>query len=60
MKLAVRASVLSLVFAGFVASAFTPKATAFTTAFSPTNHNMVISNAMPVPSCEPNQGCGVP
>jgi hypothetical protein len=60
MKLAVHASVLSLVFAGFVASAFTPKATAFTTAFTPANHSMVIANAMPVPSCTPDQGCGVP
>jgi hypothetical protein len=62
MKLVVRASVLSLVFAGFAASAFTPKATAFTAAFAPANHSMVVSNAMPVPSCNPGagEGCGMP
>jgi hypothetical protein len=60
MKLIIRASVLSLVFAGLAAGAFTQRATAFTTASTTPNYNLVISNRMPVPSCTPNQGCGIP
>jgi hypothetical protein len=53
MKLAVHASIFSLVFAGFVASAVTTKPTA------PTNesHSLVISRTMPVPNCPPDTGC---
>ncbi len=53
MKLLVHASIFSVVFAGFVASALTSKPTARITA----NHSLVISSAMPVPSCDPNTGC---
>jgi hypothetical protein len=53
MKLFVHASIFSVVFAGFVASAL---------AFNPTKpiqatHNLVISHSMPVPSCDPRTGC---
>jgi hypothetical protein len=55
MKLMVRVSVFGLVFAGAVASAFSSKVTVPTQA---THSNMVISNSMPVPACEPGQpGC---
>jgi hypothetical protein len=53
MKLIVNASIFSVVFAGFVASALTSKPTTPIHA----NHSLVISNAMPVPSCDPNTGC---
>ena len=53
MKLIVHASIFSVVFAGFVASALTSKPTTLIHA----NHSLVISNAMPVPSCDPNTGC---
>jgi len=53
MKLLVNASIFSVVFAGFVASALTIKSTAQ----FPSNHSLVISHAMPVPSCDPNTGC---
>jgi hypothetical protein len=53
MKLFVHASIFSIVFAGFVASALT---------FHPTDkihaqHSLVITNSMPVPSCDPRTGC---
>lgn len=53
MKLSIHATVFSVVFAGFMASAFTIK---------PTNHavethSLVISAAMPVPNCPPDTGC---
>jgi hypothetical protein len=53
MKLLVNASIFSVVFAGFVASAVTIKPTAQ----YPTNNSLVISQAMPVPSCDPATGC---
>ncbi len=49
MKLLVHASIFSVVFAGFVASALTTKVTAHVTA----NHSLVVSHAMPVPTCGP-------
>jgi hypothetical protein len=52
MKLLVHASIFSVVFAGFVASALTSKPTARIHA-----NSLVISSAMPVPSCDPNTGC---
>ena len=56
MKLFVHASIFSVVFAGFVASAVTTKPTAAI----PANHSLVVSHAMPVPNCPPNdQGCGI-
>ena len=53
MKLLVHASIFSVVFAGFVASALTTKVTAHVTA----NHSLVVSHAMPVPTCGPSTGC---
>ena len=56
MKILVRASIFSVVFAGFVASAFTTKPTTHVTA----NHSFVVSHAMPVPNCPPGDGgCGI-
>jgi hypothetical protein len=56
MKLFVHASIFSVVFAGFVASAVTIKSTDRVTA----NHSLVVSHAMPVPSCNPGEGgCGI-
>jgi hypothetical protein len=53
MKLAVHASIFSLVFAGFVASAVTTKNTT-----APGSHRtLVLSYAMPVPNCPPSTGC---
>ncbi len=53
MKLLVHASIFSVVFAGFVASALTTKVTAHV----PSSHSLVISHAMPVPNCGPSTGC---
>jgi hypothetical protein len=53
MKLLVHASIFSVVFAGFVASALTTKPTAPVTV----SHSLVLSNAMPVPTCPPSKGC---
>ena len=50
MKLMVRVSVFGLVFAGAVASAFTSNTTVSTPA---THNNIVVSNSMPMPVCEP-------
>jgi hypothetical protein len=55
MKLFVHASIFSVIFAGFVASALTTKHTASL----PANHSMVVSHAMPVPSCPPSTGCAL-
>jgi hypothetical protein len=55
MKLFVHASIFSVVFAGFVASALPSHHTSTAQA----KHNLVISNAMPVPSCDPGTGCVV-
>lgn len=56
MKLFVHASIFSIVFAGFVASAVTIKPTSHVTA----NHSLVVSHAMPVPNCPPGEGgCGL-
>ena len=56
MKLMIRISVVALVFAGAAASSFTPKTQ--TNAILPVAHNsMVISNRMPIPSCEPGSEC---
>jgi hypothetical protein len=53
MKLLVHASIFSVIFAGFVASAVTTKHTTS----MPANHSLMISHAMPVPSCPPSTGC---
>ncbi len=53
MKLLAHASVFSVLFAGFVASAVTIKPTTSV----PANHSLVVSNALPVPSCPPSKGC---
>ncbi|MGA3223408.1 MAG: hypothetical protein ABSC65_06575 [Acidobacteriaceae bacterium] len=53
MKLLVHASIFSVVFAGFVASALTTKVTPHV----PSNHSLVVSHAMPVPTCGPSTGC---
>lgn len=53
MKLAVHASIFSLIFAGFVASAVTTKHTSAVG----THRGLVISYAMPVPNCPPSTGC---
>jgi hypothetical protein len=53
MKLAVHASIFSVIFAGFVASSVTTKHTAAV----PANHSLVVSYAMPVPNCPPRTGC---
>jgi hypothetical protein len=50
MKLMVRVSVFGMVFAGAVASAFSSKTTVPALA---THNNMVVSNSMPMPVCEP-------
>jgi hypothetical protein len=55
MKLIVHASIFSVVFAGFVASAVTIKPTNSV----PANHSLVVSHAMPVPSCPPSTGCAL-
>ena len=56
MKLFVHASIFSVVFAGFVASAVTTKPTEHLTA----SHSLVVSHAMPVPNCPPGEGgCGL-
>ena len=56
MKLFVHASIFSVVFAGFVASAVTIKPTQHVTA----SHSLIVSLAMPVPSCNPGDGgCGL-
>lgn len=54
MKLFVHASIFSIVFAGFVASAVTTKPTDRVTA----RHSLVVSHAMPVPTCKPGD-CGL-
>jgi hypothetical protein len=57
MKLLVRVSVVTLVFAGALATNFTSKINA--SALS--SHNtMVISSAMPIPSCDPGSACAMP
>ena len=53
MKLLVHAATFSVIFAGFVASAVTTKHTNTI----PANHSLVVSRAMPVPSCHPKTGC---
>ncbi|MDT7817768.1 MAG: hypothetical protein QOJ42_7684 [Acidobacteriaceae bacterium] len=55
MKLFVHASIFSVVFAGFVASAVTTKSTDHVTA----SHSLVAApHAMPVPTCKPGD-CGL-
>jgi hypothetical protein len=55
MKLFVHASIFSVVFAGFVASAVTTKSTDHVTA----SHSFVAApHAMPVPTCKPGD-CGL-
>jgi len=53
MKLFVHASIFSVVFAGFVASAVTTKPTHVTA-----KHSLVVAHAMPVPTCRPGD-CGL-
>ncbi len=56
MKLMIRLSVVGLVLAGAAASAFTAKTPASSTAVA--SHNtLVISGAVPIPSCSPHDGC---
>jgi hypothetical protein len=55
MKLLVHAAIFSVIFAGFVASAVTTKHTNSL----PANHSLVVSRAMPVPSCRPKTGCAL-
>jgi hypothetical protein len=54
MKLFVHASIFSVVFAGFVASAVTTKSIDHVTA----RHSLVVPHAMPVPTCRPGD-CGL-
>jgi hypothetical protein len=53
MKLAVHASIFSILFAGFVAGALTTKPTAPVSG----SHSLVLSHGMPVPNCPPSTGC---
>ncbi len=53
MKLTVHASIFSIVFAGFMASALTTKPTEPSHA----SRSMTISTSMPVPNCPPDTGC---
>jgi hypothetical protein len=57
MKLIVHATIFSVVFAGFVASALTTKHVSS----MPANRSLIISSAMPVPNCPPHSptGCGI-
>jgi hypothetical protein len=55
MKLIVHAYIFSVVFAGILAGAVTTKPTVSV----PENHSLVVSHAMPVPSCPPSTGCGL-
>jgi len=58
MKLFVHASIFSVVFAGFVASAVTTKSTSTNRVTA--DHSLVVSHTMPVPSCNPGEGgCGL-
>ena len=56
MKLIVRVSVIGLVLAGAAASTLTPK-TVTANAAVVASHSLVVSSAIPVPSCSPNDGC---
>jgi hypothetical protein len=53
MKLFVHTSILSVVFAGALASALTTKPAAPVTG----THSLVISHAMPIPTCPTGTGC---
>ncbi len=53
MKLTVHASIFSIVFAGFMASALTTKPTAPTSS----SQSFAVSHALPVPNCPPSTGC---
>jgi hypothetical protein len=55
MKLFVHASIFSVVFAGFVAGAVTTKSSDHHVTAS---HSLVVSHAMPVPTCRPGD-CGL-
>jgi hypothetical protein len=55
MKLFVHASIFSIVFAGFVASAVTIKPS---DRVSTASHSLVAPHAMPVPTCKPGD-CGL-
>jgi hypothetical protein len=55
MKLIVRASVFALVLAGAFASSFIPK----TASAAPAAHSLVVANGLPVPTCTPDQSCGL-
>ena len=56
MKTLIRASVVALVFAGAVASAFTPKVQNHAV-LAASHNNLAISSAVPIPSCNPHDGC---
>jgi hypothetical protein len=53
MKLFVHASIFSIVFAGFVASAVTSHPSASVSS----GNSSVMSSSLPVPSCDPRTGC---
>jgi hypothetical protein len=54
MKLAIHASIFSVVFAGFVAGAVTTKHTKIV----PSHPTLLLSHA-PVPNCPPDTGCSL-
>ena len=56
-KLMIRVSVVGLVLAGAAASAFTPKTHTVSAAVVATHNTFVVSSAIPIPSCSPNDGC---
>lgn len=53
MKLAIHASIFSVIFAGFVAGAVTTR----NTETAPASHTLGVTHAMPVPNCPPDTGC---
>lgn len=55
MKIIVRVSVVALVFAGAFANSFIPKTAQ--AAPSVSLSSMMVSSALPVPTCEPSYGC---
>jgi len=61
MKLMVRVSVFALCLAGAVASSFIPKTSAASTANATAlaASSMVVSNAIPLPSCNLGETCGL-
>ena len=56
-KLMIRVSVITLVLAGAAASAFTPKTHAANATVVAVHNTLVVSSAIPIPSCNPDGGC---